>query len=301
MQTTSERASIVIDRAEQDEDAAAGEDGEGAEERAGSRRRRASGRRAAGRGAAAARRAARPARWRASDSSCRPRETVAKPDWVASSGGRTSLLERAVERRHRVAHRRRQRHVVVDDDQRLRRRPGRSAATVPRSQGEITVAVGSRRRARTSGGPWRSIAASGPLEQDGELASRRRSALGELFPRGRNRCRRSQRERVELVLDAEPDDAEHAATEQHGDHRRERPAELSPPASLSRHPRIFPGGEALCERRRTGTVPGPSVSCPSAIGASMLPCLLRKPAHGTPTDRYGGKRVSSIRGLMPCT
>ncbi len=40
---------------------------------------------------------------------------------------------------------------------------GRRAATVPRSQGEITVARGMWRRARTRSGPCRSISRGGPL------------------------------------------------------------------------------------------------------------------------------------------
>ena len=43
------------------------------------------------------------------------------------------------------------------------RGPGRSASTVPRSQGEITEAPGLWRSARTSEGPCSSICAGGPV------------------------------------------------------------------------------------------------------------------------------------------
>ena len=52
-------------------------------------------------------------------SSCRARETVAKPDWVAVSGGWTSSSTRLFEGGDRLAHRRGEGDVVVDDDQRL--------------------------------------------------------------------------------------------------------------------------------------------------------------------------------------
>ena len=87
------------------------------------------------------------------------------------------------------------------------RGPGRSAATVPRSQGEITVASGLWRSARTSGGPWRSISAAGPLSRTANGVESPKCSSARSSPFGRAGAGDRQRERVELVLDAEPDHA----------------------------------------------------------------------------------------------
>ena len=62
------------------------------------------------------------------------------------------------------------------------RGPGRSASTVPRSQGEITEAPGLWRSARTSDGPCRSICAGGPGQQHRERGRVAEVRLEQIFP-----------------------------------------------------------------------------------------------------------------------
>jgi hypothetical protein len=96
-----------------------------------------------------------------SDSSCSALATVAKPDWVATTGGRIRVSSvrcsaGTVSRIARVS------GTWKSIRTRALRGLGRRPPTEPRSQGEITVAARSLRSALTSPIPWRSTAAAGP-------------------------------------------------------------------------------------------------------------------------------------------
>ena len=152
------------------EQAARGEDRERRRSRAGSRPRSASGRRAGGRSAGSAGRSARPARVAAIDSS-----------WIASRdrgearlGGahrRVDLLfEGAFELGDRFVDRLVDADVEVGEDQGAagaRAEPPDRAAVPGREGGDLRV---SRRSARISAGPWRSMRRGRPAQEDREGA-----------------------------------------------------------------------------------------------------------------------------------
>ena len=86
-----------------------------------------------------------------------PARASAKPVWVARTGGWISVRGSRFELGDRVVDRGLDVGVEVGEDQGA---PwaGPQLPDEPRSQGERVVTFGSRRRARTRAGPWRSIA-----------------------------------------------------------------------------------------------------------------------------------------------
>ena len=152
-------------------------------------------------------------------SSCRARETEANPDWVARSGWCTWAVEDPFEFGDRVAHRRRERHVVVDDHERIagpRAQSGDRAAVPGRDHRRVRrVAQGA-----DQGRPLPFDLGRRAAEQDGELRGVAEVLLGELFPFGRRGAGDRQRERVELALDPEPDQAEDKTGEDDRDESR---------------------------------------------------------------------------------
>ena len=125
-------------------------------------------------------------------------------------------VEGAFERRHGVAHGDVERQAVVEQDERPAGAGAQRAdgAAVPGGDGGRR---GSRRSAPTSAGPWRSIAAARPAQQDREGRGVAEVLFGESLAAGRGGARHDQRGRLEPVFDAEPGDAEGPAADQDDD------------------------------------------------------------------------------------
>ena len=182
------------------------------------------------------------------------------------------------------------------------RGPGRRASTVPRSQGEITVASGLWRSARTSGGPCSFDRRRRPGQQDRERRRVAEVRLEQVFAPGADPVPEIRSESgSSSSCDVEPDHAEHGAAEQHRDQGRDgRPdSHLEDPGlrpargaacgcsrnrgSFRLHIPVYseacgakagpPGPASLCERQRT-TRPDGALSAGGAC-ASSWPCRRR--------------------------
>ena len=155
-------------------------------------------------------------------SSCRPRETEAKPDWVARQR-RVDLffddLCRASGTVSRIAVA--SGHVVVDDDQRLvaGRAAGRRPCPGPRARSPSPSACGAGRGPAAA--PAVRSPPAGPVSRTANCVASPKCSLASSSPLADAGAVDRQRERVELVFDPEADDPEHAAADQHRDHRRD--------------------------------------------------------------------------------
>ena len=105
---------------------------------------------------------------------------------------------------------------------------GRRRATAPRSQGESVVTLGSRRRARTSAGPWRSSAAGRALQQDRRTAR----SVAEVLAQHRVGARGFgagdvERARAEPAVEPQPEQREQDDRDRQGGQGAPRPPHLS--------------------------------------------------------------------------